>query len=116
MDKIVAYCGTVCSECPAYQATQKDCDEERKRVAEMWSKQFNTEIRPEEIDCEGCTSAAHRLFSYTKVCEIRKCAQEKGLKNCAYCSEYPCEKLSKFFQMAPEAKRTLDEIRKGLQL
>ena len=38
MEKIIAYCGLICSECPAYIATQKDSDEERKKVAEKWSK------------------------------------------------------------------------------
>ncbi|MCK4571680.1 DUF3795 domain-containing protein, partial [candidate division WOR-3 bacterium] len=37
MDKMIAYCGIICTECPAFLATQKDDDEERKKVAEMWS-------------------------------------------------------------------------------
>jgi hypothetical protein len=38
----------------------------------------------------------------------------KGLKNCAYCDDYVCEKLTRFFEMAPEAKTTLAEIKKNL--
>jgi hypothetical protein len=35
----------------------------------------------------------------------------KGVKNCAYCADYACDKLLKFFEMAPQAKKNLEEIR-----
>ncbi|MQY58729.1 MAG: DUF3795 domain-containing protein [Clostridia bacterium] len=114
MDKMIAFCGIVCTECPAFLATQKDDHNERMKVAELWSKEFKAEIKPEDINCDGCLSENGRLFGHCKVCEIRKCAQEKGIKNCAYCDDYACEKLSKFFGMASDAKATLEEIRKSL--
>ncbi len=115
MDKIIAFCGLTCTECPAFIATQKDDDEERKKVAEMWSKEFNEEVKPEDINCDGClTEEGGRVFNYCKTCEIRKCGQEKEVKNCAYCDDYACEKLTKFFDMAPEAKTALAEIRKNI--
>jgi len=114
MDKMVAFCGITCTECPAFLATQKDDDNERKKVAELWSEQFNAEIKPEEVNCDGCLLDNGRLFSHCKVCEIRKCAQEKGIKNCAYCNDYTCEKLNSFINDVPEAKATLEEIRKNL--
>lgn len=39
---------------------------------------------------------------------------EKGVKNCAYCIDYNYEKLAKFLRQAPEAKKTLEEIRQQL--
>lgn len=114
MDKMIAVCGIVCSECPALLATQKDDDAERKTVAESWSKMFNADIKPEDINCDGCTSGGKSLFNYCNVCEIRKCGKEKQVENCAYCNEYACDKLTEFFTMAPEAKTTLEEIRKSL--
>jgi len=114
MDKMIAFCGIGCTEWPAFLATQKDDDNERTKVAELWSEEFKAEIKPEDIDCDGCLLENGRLFGHCKVCEIRKCAQEKGIKNCAYCDDYTCEKLSKFFEMAPETKITLEEIRKSL--
>ncbi|KUK85724.1 MAG: Uncharacterized protein XE03_1924 [candidate division TA06 bacterium 34_109] len=83
-------------------------------MAELWSKEFNSEIKPEDINCDGFLEKSGRLFNYCQVCEIRKCGQEKEVKNCAYCDDYACEKLTKFFNMAPEAKTTLAEIRKNL--
>ena len=115
MDKIIAFCGLTCTECPAFIATQKDDDKERKKVAKVWSKEFNSDIKPEDINCDGClTEESGRLFSHCKVCEIRKCGRKKEVKNCAYCDDYACEKLTKFFDMAPEAKTALVEIRKNL--
>ena len=114
MNKMIAFCGLTCTECPAFIATRKDDDEERKKVAELWSKEFNYEIKPEDINCDGCLEESDLLFSHCKVCEIRKCGRKKEVKNCAYCSDYACEKLTKFFDMAPEAKSTLSEIRKNL--
>jgi len=97
MEKMIAFCGLICSECPTLIATQEDDDEKRKQVAELWSKMFNNEIKPEEINCDGCLAKSGRLFRYCNVCEIRKCGQERHLKNCAYCEDYICKKLSSFF-------------------
>jgi hypothetical protein len=109
---MIAYCGINCSECPAYIATQKNDNEARKKVAEEWQKAFNPNIKPEDINCDGCTSNSARLFNYCKECKIRLCGIEKKVENCAYCNEYTCEKLAKFFEMAPKVKETLDNIRK----
>lgn len=114
MEKMIAFCGLTCSECPAYIATQREDDDERRKVAEMWSKEFKVELKPEDINCDGCISNSERLFGHTKVCEIRKCGLDKKIKNCAYCDEYACEKLTDFFKVAPEAKNNLDEVRKSL--
>ena len=111
-EKMIAYCGIACSECPAYIATQKNDDKMRDETAKKWSEMFHADIKPADINCDGCPTDAERLFNYCAQCEIRKCAREKGMKNCAYCAEYPCEKLSAFLKNVPEAKALLDEIRK----
>ena len=114
MEKMIGFCGIVCTECPGFLATQKDDDEERRKVAELWSKQYNADIKPEDVNCDGCLSESGRLIGHCKVCEVRKCGQDKSLKNCAYCDEYACEKLNKFFEMAPDAKTNLEAIRNNL--
>ena len=111
MEKMVAFCGIVCTECPAFLATQKDDEEERRKVAQLWSKQFNTEIKPEAINCDGCLAEGGRLVEYCRICEIRKCGLEKEVKNCAFCDEYACDKLENFLVNAPDAKVILEEIR-----
>lgn len=114
MDKMIAICGVDCSECPALLATQNNDDARREEVAETWSRQYNADIKPEQINCDGCTSKSERIFFYCNICEISRCGKEKGVENCAHCDEYACEKLTEFFAMAPEARTTLEEIRKSL--
>jgi len=112
MDRMIAYCGLVCTECPAFIATQQNDDAKRKKVAEMWSEEYKMSVKPEDINCDGCTSGSKRLVTYCAFCEVRKCGQGKGVINCAYCDDYGCEKLTKFFKMAPQAKQSLEKIRK----
>jgi hypothetical protein len=114
MDEMIAFCGLACNECRAFLATKADDDEKRAEVAQLWSKEFKVDINPEDINCEGCLAEGENLFNYTKVCEIRKCGKEKGLLNCAHCNDFACEKLEKFFEMAPDVKTRLDEIRAKL--
>ena len=113
MREMTAVCGLLCSECGAFIATKNDDDEKRAEVAELWSKQYNQDIKPEDINCDGCTSDSDRLFGHCKVCEIRTCGQEKAVVNCAYCYEYACEKLEGFFKMVPDARKQLDSIRRS---
>ncbi len=110
--KLLAYCGITCSECPAYVATQKNDDALRRQTAQKWSEQFKSDIKPADINCDGCPTDSQRLFNYCRVCEIRKCAREKRVQNCACCADYPCQKLSAFLAQVPEAKAALEEIRK----
>lgn len=114
MAKQIGCCGIICSECPAFQATQADDDNKRIEVAKQWSEDFKTEIKPEYINCDGCMSESGRYFSYCMECEIRKCCRERHLVNCAYCNEYPCETLSEFFESVPDAKTILDNIKDDL--
>lgn len=111
MEEIIALCGLACHECGALLATKNNDDEKRAEVAQLWAKLFKVEIKLEDINCDGCLSEGGRLFSYCKVCEIRRCGMEKGVANCAYCNEYPCKKLDFIFRAAPDSKKRLDEIR-----
>jgi hypothetical protein len=114
MGEVISHCGLVCSECGAYVATRSDDDAKRAEVATEWSKMYDAELRPSDINCDGCTSEGPRLFHHATVCEIRKCAREKGVPNCAHCAEYACDRLRGLFAMVPEAKERLDGIRAGL--
>ncbi|MFC1822134.1 DUF3795 domain-containing protein, partial [Thermodesulfobacteriota bacterium] len=100
-----------CSTCGAFLATKNDDDEIRTETARQWSKAYDADIKPGDINCEGCLQDGDNLFHHCTVCEIRKCGRNQGVSNCAHCSEYVCEKLEPFFQMVPEAEKTLDEIK-----
>ena len=114
MSEMISICGLLCNECGAFIATRNNSDEKRAEVAELWSQQYNQNIKPEDINCDGCTLDGKRLFVHSKSCKIRKCGKEKAVKNCALCDEYACEKLGEFFKKAPDAGRRLNEIRSKL--
>lgn len=114
-EKMIAYCGLVCSECPAYIATQADDMEALGRVAAEWRKEFDASITVADCVCDGCTSGSERLSSHARSgCEVRACGVGRGVLNCAHCDDYGCEKLTGFFQFAPDAKTSLEEIRATL--
>ena len=115
MEKQIAYCGLKCDECEAYIATKNNDDEKRKETAETWSRKYNADIKPADINCNGCLATKGPVFHHCTVCEVRKCGQEKGVINCAYCDEYVCEELGRYFEMAPVMKANLEKIRKGLK-
>jgi len=108
---MIAYCGLKCHECGAYIATQENDDEKRKEIAKLWSEVYKADLTFEDINCSGCLSEGEGLFSNCNICEIRKCAIDKQVANCAGCDEYICDKLERFFEMVPEAKNNLEELR-----
>jgi hypothetical protein len=112
MDKMIAYCGLDCTQCPAYIATQADDWEALERTAAMWREQFNEpRITAESVVCDGCKGGG-RLSGYCGMCEILACAKERGLETCAPCADYDgCGKLATFHEHAPDAKATLDGLR-----
>jgi hypothetical protein len=110
MNQITAYCGLVCSDCPAYTATQADDQAALERVAALWRKEYDAPgITVESVICDGCLNGG-RKCSHCAECEIRACGFNHGVLNCAYCHEYPCQRLESFFEMVPDARITLDEI------
>ena len=111
-NKIIAYCGLVCTDCPAYIATQADDRAGLEQVAAQWREAYNApNITVESVICDGCLTDKGRKCSHTAECEIRACGVERGVANCAHCADYACEKLEGFFGFAPDARAVLDEIR-----
>lgn len=114
MDGMIAYCGLICTDCPAYLATQADDREALERVAAQWREQFNEpRITADAVICDGCLDEG-RKAGYCSTCEIRACAAGHGVINCGHCDDYACEKLEGFFAHAPEAHTLLDQLRASL--
>ena len=115
MDKMIAYCGLVCTDCEAYVATQANDLAALERMAARAREQFNNpDLTVESALCDSCLSDSERLCGYCFECQVRACGMERGVVNCAYCDDYGCEKIEGFFGMAPNARTTLDGIRADL--
>ena len=118
IDKL-AYCGLTCDVCPIFLATRETDKEKQEKmrvqIADFVSKHYGTITKPEDItDCDGCKANTGRLYSGCIGCKISKCAQDKGCLTCAHCTEYPCDKLEKFFVNDPTAKNNLDNVRSSM--
>ncbi|MDP4091816.1 MAG: DUF3795 domain-containing protein [Bacillota bacterium] len=110
MSEIIAYCGLLCNECPAYIATINNDDELRKKTALEWGKAYNADIKAEDLVCMGCKSDV--VFGYCKVCEIRSCSSGKSLENCSQCTSFSCSKVDRVLNYSPEARKRLEKFKK----
>jgi hypothetical protein len=115
MDRVIAYCGLICTDCEAYVATQANDLATLERLADRAREEFGMpDVTVEATMCNGCLSNSERMCGYCAQCQVRACAVGKGMVNCAHCDDYRCETLEAFFGMAAEARATLDGIRAGL--
>jgi len=121
MDETISCCGLACHSCTILLATREENSEKRDKmrveIAQQIKKLYGQECKPEDVtDCDGCKTENGRLFSGCRYCEIRKCAREKSIENCAHCDEYACEKLKEFFatEAHAHAKERLDKIKSRL--
>jgi len=109
----IGYCGLNCAECPVFVATRTDDDAARTKVAAQWSKKFQWDLTPSDINCEGCKNTGGRIFGYCGECRIRRCGSERGIDHCAWCEEYACAKLQDFFSFSSDARTALEALRNG---
>ena len=119
MKELIAYCGLPCHSCPILLATQEPDPgkkhELRVQIAWQIEQRYGIRLRADQItDCDGCSTEGGRLYAGCKDCLIRPCAKERGVKTCAHCNDYPCEKVKAFFAKEPEAKKHLDALRNNM--
>jgi len=94
MKEKIGFCGYRCEICPAYK-DNINSDEDRQKVSDGWFKYYGFRIAAEEIYCDGCL--AEGCADPQRIdpeCEVRACALQRGLPNCAHCDDFICEKLS----------------------
>jgi hypothetical protein len=113
--KTLGVCGLDCAACPAFIARKTEDQALRVKTAAEWSKLYKTGLKPEDINCVGCLKAEGVHFGPCDGCEIRKCGQARKAKNCALCTDYPCEKIANFIANVPPAKANLDDVQRARQ-
>ena len=89
MEEILTLCGYRCDLCQFYTKNSKS-QKDKERVSQEFNRIFGSNIKPEDVECVGCkTEGKHADTS----CPVRPCALEKGVENCAHCSEFICDRL-----------------------
>lgn len=111
MDKMLGACGLACDECGAYKATKANDAEAIAKVAREWSKEYNADIKPEYVWCDGCMSDGEKKCGHCSECNVRACVVSRELENCAGCADYGCEVISEFLKMVPCCKERLEALR-----
>jgi hypothetical protein len=115
MEKMIAYCGLVCTDCPAYIATQAKDPAALQRVCDQWVNEYGvTGLTVEGVTCDGCLGGGLKCF-HCHECDIRACGVARDVANCAHCVAYAeCDKLARFFGSVPDARAVLDQVRATL--
>lgn len=108
MKNLIACCGLDCEKCEARIATINNDDALREQVAQKWAAMNDApEITAATIHCHGCRTEGAK-FGYCAMCEIRRCATQKGVETCGQCSEMAaCPTLAPVLEHAPEARKNL---------
>jgi hypothetical protein len=115
MEKMVGYCGLVCTECEAYIATvANDLSALEKMAAQARDEYGVPNATADSVRCMGCLATDGPQCGYCFECAVRACGIERSVPNCAHCADYACEKLESFWGMASGAKVNLDAIRASL--
>lgn len=110
MNDLIAKCGCNCSQCPSYKINLQNF-EDRKRCSWGWEKYLNIRLNPEKLRlCDGCSIPDEKRKVYYLNCHVRKCAIKNEVKNCAYCSAYPCHEVLNIHSLQkPDAKEKIAE-------
>jgi hypothetical protein len=110
VNEIIAKCGCNCSRCPTYKENLKS-REDRIRCSRGWKEYLNLSLSPEKLRlCDGCQVPDKQRKVYYLNCNVRKCAMENGIENCAYCSLYPCDEVNSLHvTFAPDFKEKIEK-------
>ena len=113
-ERMVAYCGLACEECPAFVAKRTGDEALRQATAKRWSgPEFP--VAAEEVYCDGCSATDGDQFKHCSICAVRSCAEAHGVETCAECPDYGCDKLEKILDVVgTEARATLERRRAAL--
>lgn len=109
---MIAYCGIDCSKCEGYLATQSGDEQQQAQVAQDWSRQFNVDIKPENVICDGCKAEKRKSIHCANTCNIRKCCIDKKIESCIECEDFPCDDEKNIVEHVPEAKNNLESLKK----
>lgn len=92
---LLAFCGLYCGACYHYRASFPDGSHLLAAV-ESHRPGFRGSRPLEGYTCRGCRSDRLYIHPGCANCQIRACAQSKGLVHCGECDQLACERLKAF--------------------
>ena len=100
--RLIGPCGLYCGVCAVYLADRDGNLKLKEKLAELYKGKTpgkgtlpgSQDLGAEDIHCKGCMS--EDVFYFCKICEIRDCVVQKGLKGCHQCDRWPCEYIENF--------------------
>lgn len=100
--QLAGVCGIYCGACPIYRAwVEQD-------VPRLESLARSLGVPVARVMCTGCRAPA--TFCFGGDCEIKRCAQAKGVAFCAQCSEFPCVRIERLSRRAPHCAEVLENV------
>jgi|GEM_PF-350500 len=94
MSDLIAKCGMDCGTCPwgpypRQSMTTEEFEQYKKRAKKILG------YTPMKTPCPTCQTSDEEIPKGSKLpprnCSVRQCVDRAGVKNCAYCSKFPCE-------------------------
>jgi len=113
-EKVVAYCGLICNDCDAYEATQAADMVALEKITKETPARFEMEQTAADAMCDGCLAITGHQIGYCLECSIRLCGIQRHVENCAHCDGYPCAKIEAFSKPGTRPRATLDALRASL--
>jgi predicted amidophosphoribosyltransferase len=86
---LLGVCGLYCGACYHYRASFYD----PQRLSWEAARRGRA---PEGFTCQGCRSDKLYIHAGCAQCEMRACAEQRGILHCGLCAEFPCERLKAF--------------------
>ncbi len=80
-----SYCGLYCGACSLLLATEAG---DVSKIAADWH------VPVADVECFGCKS--DKVAKHCPSCEMKTCAEKRGVETCGACSDYPCAVLKAF--------------------
>ena len=98
--ELTAPCGLDCFNCPLYLANNDDGI--RKHVASQLAEDFGIAYQAayNKATCQGCRTIKGKCMGRKKPCKVYQCVSLKGIATCADCSDFPCDNLHPYADMA----------------
>lgn len=87
--ELLGYCCLFCGSCNHYRSSFQD----GKHLLE---EAISKGIDPNNFTCKGCRGDIEFIHPGCDICDIKQCAENKGLIHCGLCKMFPCEMLLEF--------------------